>query len=114
MADFTMKANDLLPPLEATLGFESMAGVPDLSDPATVVSLIMRKDGDAQPKVNSQAVIVDVATAKVRYDWATGDTDIPGVYKAEWEVVYADGKPQTFPTKSYHEIEILADLDEGA
>ena len=31
--------------------------------------------------------------------------------QAEWEVIYPSGKPQTFPLKTYHAIDVLADLD---
>lgn len=111
MADFTMKANDRAPSIEATLGFAGTTDVPDLT--GATVDFIMSKTDAATPKVNAPAVIVDAATGRVRYDWAVGDTDETGVFKGEWQVTYADGKPQTFPTTSYHEIEILTDLDKG-
>jgi hypothetical protein len=118
VADFLMKANDLRPSIEATLGLGTPATQADrddlsttLADPTTVVSFIMRKSGDPTAKVNAAAVIVDAPARRVRYDWAIGDTDAPASYQAEWEVVGPDGKPRTFPTTSYHTIDILADLD---
>lgn len=111
MADFTMKAHDLAPSIEATLGFEGTTDIPDLT--GATVTFIMRRDSDVAPKIDADAVIVDPATGRVRYDWVTGDTDEVGVFKAEWQVLYPGAKPQTFPTKSYHEIEFLADLDGG-
>lgn len=111
MADFTMKANDLAPSIEATLGFEGTADLPDLT--GATVKFIMRADGQIAPKINALAVIVDPVAAVVRYDWVVGDTDELGIFKGEWQVTYPGDKPQTFPTKSYHEIEFLADLDQG-
>ena len=118
MADFEIKANDRLPSIEAVLGFGTGSTQADLDglaavlgNPGTRVSFIMRKDGDPAPKIDKLATIVDAAARRVRYEWAVGDTDAPGVYKAEWEVVYPDGKAQTFPLKTYHEVAVLADLD---
>jgi hypothetical protein len=107
MADFTLKANDTRPVIEATLSA-------DLTGVGTTVSFIMRKDGQPAPKVNAAAVIVDDQASVVRYVWLPADTNEPGTYKAEWEVHYPDNSVQTFPTLTYHVIEIRADLDEGA
>lgn len=113
MADFSIKANDRLPSIKATLNVQ---GAPVPLDGATKVDFVMRSKGatQAEPKVNSAAVVVDPAGGIVRYDWAAGDTSVPGSYEAEWEVTWADGKTQTFPTKTYHTIDILADLDSAA
>lgn len=108
MPDFTMKANDRLPSIAATLGFEGGAAV-DLTGAS--VQFILRPKAGTTPKVKAPAVIVAAATGAVRYDWAAVDTNTPGEYLAEWEVTFANGKPQTFPTASYHEVAILADLD---
>lgn len=63
------------------------------------------------PKVNAPCVVVDAAAGIVRYDWAAADTNTPGVYEAEWEVVGADGKPQTFPTAGYDKVTVYRDKD---
>lgn len=109
MADFEMKANDLLPVIEAILTLED-GSIPALS--GTTVSFIMAKEGELA-KVNAAASIVDAATGKVRYTWLLGDTNVPGTYRAEWEVIFPGPKPRTFPTTTYHTIAIYADLDAG-
>lgn len=121
MADFTIKANDRLPSIEATLGLGTGATQADLDAlstllgaAGTVVSFIMRKQGDPAAKVNAPATVVDSVTRVVRYDWAAGDTDTPASYQAEWEVAGQDGKTRTFPTASYHTVDVLADLDGSA
>ena len=112
MADFSIKSNDRLPVIKATL---NTAGAPVNLTGATKVDFIMRSKGPTGSlKVNSPAVVVDPTGGIVRYDWAVGDTDTPGNYEAEWEVTWGDGKPQTFPTTSYHDIEVRADLDSAA
>ena len=42
--------------------------------------------------------IVDPTIGKVEYTWRAEDTDTVGTYSAEWEVLYEDGKVETFPT----------------
>lgn len=109
---FEIKANDLKPPIRATLGFDGAA----LPGPLVgTVTFIMRAGGaptgPGTTKVNRVAVIEDAATWLVRHDWQFGDTDTPGDYVAEWEVIDVDGKPQTFPATSYHSVKIYPDLD---
>jgi hypothetical protein len=112
-----IKAHDRKPSLEAVLSFAGTTTVPALAD--SVVSFIMRKKGGAGPdftvpaKVNAAAVVVDPATATVRYDWAVADTAEPGDFLAEFEVVGPDGLTQTFPTDSYLDVRIYADLDDA-
>lgn len=36
----------------------------------------------------------------------TGDTDVPGLYKGEFTVTYADDRIETFPSSGYIEIKI--------
>lgn len=109
MADWSLKAHDRAPSIQATL---SIGGSPVyLGDAGTSVKFIMAKAQGGSPVVNAAAVIADPVNGVVRYDWAAGDTATPGNYEAEWQVTWADGKEQTFPTLSYLSITILADLD---
>jgi hypothetical protein len=102
-ADFTIKANDRLPSIQATLSA-------DLTT-ATSVKFIMKTIAGGTIKVNTTATIVTPASGVVRYDWLAIDTATPGSYQAEWEVTWTGGKKQTFPTLTYHTVDILADLD---
>jgi len=120
VSDFSIKANDTLPVIEATLGYTGLRAVPDLTSPNVKVEFIMRtaaSDGASPlagviPRVKAPASVVDAATGRVRYSWKRTDTTVPGSYLAEWEVTFPDGGVQTFPLRSYHTVDVLADLDE--
>jgi hypothetical protein len=108
MADFSIKAHDRLPAVQATL--TNASGPVDLSS-ALGVKFIMKLINGVTTKVNAAAVLIDAPSGVVRYDWIAADTDTPGSYRAEWEITWADGRKQTAPTLSYHTIDVLADLD---
>jgi hypothetical protein len=109
VADFTIKSGDRLPSIQALL---SDADGPINLSTATRVDFIMRPVAGGVPKVNAQATIVSAAGGIVRYEWAAVDTNTPGKYEGEWEVTWNDTKRQTFPTATYHDIEVRADLDD--
>jgi hypothetical protein len=108
VADYTIKAHDRRPSIQAILS--SGDGPVDLTS-ADSVDFIMRLTGGGAIKVNDAAVVVVPTSGVVRYDWAAGDTDAPGQYQAEWEVTWEPGITQTFPTLTYHTVDVLADLD---
>lgn len=107
--DRMMKANDRLPSYQVALNA-------DLTT-ATSVKFVMRAANPdwspkpGTPKVNAAAVFVDRLAGVVRYDWAAVDTDTPGLFVAEWLVIFPGGLPQRFPTESYDTIQINASLD---
>lgn len=107
MADFTIKAHDRRPSIQATLS--SGGSAVDLSS-ALSAKFIMA-NGSGTVVVNTAATIASPSQGVVRYDWGATDTATPGNYTAEWEVTWATGIKQTYPTASYHTIAILADLD---
>jgi hypothetical protein len=53
---------------------------------------------------------VDASKALAQFAWAPGDTDVPGLYRAEFKVTFGDGKVEKFPNGDYLDLEILADL----
>jgi len=108
VADFTLKAHDRLPSIQAIL---SSGTTPVDLTGATGVKFIMKATQGNAVKVNATATIVTPASGVVRYDWLSADTDTAGSYQAEWQVTWTGGKTQTFPTTTYHTVDILADLD---
>lgn len=113
MADFSIKAHDQQPSIQASL---TSSDLPiDLTN-AVDVYFIMRLVGSQTVKVNAPAsIVIPMESGFVRYDWAVGDTDTPGQYQAEWEIHWPGVLgSQTVPTLTYHTIDILADLDGAA
>jgi hypothetical protein len=47
----------------------------------------------------------------VEYRWAPGDTAVVSIYRAEFEVTFADGTVETWPNSGYIDVEVYAGLD---
>ncbi len=111
MADFYIKKNDLLPPLDAFLK-DADGNVVDLTD-ATEVNFIMQAQDSDTPKINTKgntpAQIVNPTNGQVRYSWIGTDTDTVGSYYGEFEVDWSP-KLQTFPNTGFIVIKIIDDL----
>jgi hypothetical protein len=96
MSEFTLTAGDTLPPLTSTL--TDGLGAPINLTTATV-QLRMRRVDDSALVLSEPATIDDAEAGKVRYDWAEGDTDDPGLFFAEWRITYASGARLTVPNE---------------
>lgn len=106
MYDITIKRGDSRNCIKAVL--KDSAGTPvDLTD----CSVGFHMAPLSRPAVISRAAHVeDAAAGEVWFVWAPGETDTAGVYRAEFEVVYKDGRRETFPNNGYISIQILEDL----
>lgn len=112
-ADFTIKAHDRLPSIKVMFAYRDATGALqpiDLTD-VTGVTFIMRTLTGQTPKIKAAGTIESRKDGICRYDWIAADTDTPGSYVAEWQLTWVGGRTQTFPTKTYITIDILADLD---
>jgi hypothetical protein len=88
-------------------------GVPINLMGATGTYTLVLPDGTL--KVDRGAAgIVDQATSpgEVYYLWQPADVDTAGRYREEWEIVYTDGRKETFPTKSKWYVVIEPDADD--
>jgi hypothetical protein len=103
--DFSIKQDDRRPYLKGVLKDQD----DNIYDPTGAVSILFRMEArDASTlKVDNQAVnIVDGPNGIVEYQWATGDTDTPGIYFGEIVVTPTAGVPFTFPNDGYIIIEV--------
>jgi len=105
-----IKQGDRRPVADITITRGS-AGTPVDLSLASSVTFKMRYRNRKTLKVNSAAVITNAVAGEVEYRWASGDTDTPGMYVAEWEVLWNDGTTETFPTLNTDIVRIGGDLD---
>lgn len=98
MQTFTIRQNDRLPSISATL--QDAADVPvDLTAAVSVTFNMRSVEGPLV--VSSPAAFVDRLTGRVSYDWAEGDTADPGKYRAEFEVLWSGARTETYPNVDY-------------
>ena len=104
--DVTIKRGDTRHAIRAVL--KNTQGTPvNLS--GCSVSFYMAPLG--RPPTISRAVdIHDALAGEVWVVFAPGETDVSGVYRAEFQVTYGDGRKETFPNDGYISIQILSDL----
>ena len=110
--EFTIKQNDKKPTLVATIK-DAEGNLFDLSGVDSVY-FQMRLRGSDVNKVNktdtSYATVQgDGTTGKVQYLWQDGDTDTPGMYEAEFELVWSDGEIQHVPTEEPFIVNVVKD-----
>lgn len=105
-ADYTIKQNDQGGVIRSTLADEN--GVVNLGT-ATQVLLRMTQRVSGTTKTLTAAV-ADAAGGIVSYTWQASDLAEAGTYDAEFEVTFAGGKIDTFPSMEYNEIEVTPEL----
>ncbi len=101
---FTIKRGDTSP----TLQYE-LSPTPNLTG-ATVVLNMKTTSGTATITRAAVDVVGDATDGIVEYEWISADTDTVGVYNAEFEVTYSNGKIETFPNDGYIRVKVYADL----
>jgi hypothetical protein len=115
MADFEIKRGDRRPifsvVLEDNFGQPGEAAV-DLTS-ATSATFSMWDHRTHVVKVNrgTAAIGVPATAGTVTYSWGTADIATAGLYDAEIEVLWNDGKAETFPSGSYWTVLITEDID---
>lgn len=108
MADFTITQGDARG-MTRTLK-DADGAVVNLTSASSVKFTMVDSDTVATIKINKVAcVIVTAASGLVRYDFTTTDSNTPGVYLGEFEVIFADGQVHHFPTVKMT-VEVLAKL----
>ena len=106
MADFYMRAGDLLPEIQGTIKYSDGTAVNLTS--ASAIKFHYKKQGGGSHQTRTAAV-VNAAAGQVKYTWVTSDTDTVGTYDYYWEAVFAAGR-LTAPNSGTLELQILADL----
>jgi hypothetical protein len=107
-----MKQGDLLPSLQVFFSYADPTLTLDIPTGSPLV-FTMRAEGSDTPKINRAAATIvssSGGTVVCRYDWADGDTDTVGDYRAEFEVTLNGDQALTMPTEGYLRVRIEDDL----
>jgi hypothetical protein len=102
---FIVKQGDLLPVLEGTC-LDSAGAAVNLTTAASVGFYMTPERGGLRADLVGAGAVGDPVAGKVEYVWRAGDTDTPGLYRAEFRVVWLDGSSETFPTDGYVAVEV--------
>jgi len=109
---FTIVQEDTAPPIESQL---TDSGIPvDLTDNVSNIHFYMEDKFDRvviSDDLTGRVNIVSGTEGKVEYTWRSGDTDTVGVYNSEWQVLYDDGKIETFPSRGKIRVEIVEKIE---
>ena len=112
---FTIKQNDRRPVfvviLKDNFGEQTEAPVNLTTVTGGTASFNMRAANGGAIKINrGTAQITSAAAGEVTYSWTAIDTNTVGSYEAEIEVIWSDGKAETFPNDGYWDVEIVDDI----
>jgi hypothetical protein len=106
MPVFNIKQNDTAPSIEAELVISE--GFTNLDN--SNVCFSMRSQSGMLLVDRAEAVIVNTAAMRVRYDWKPGDTTKAGTHRAEFQVTYSNGATETFPNSEDILVKITPDV----
>lgn len=89
---YSLVRGDLEPDMEIDVA--TSAGPVDLSGALDVSMRWEKPDGTV---VTVELVVIDAPTGRVKRVWASGDSDLPGVHRAQVVVTTSNDEPETFP-----------------
>ena len=107
---YRIKQNSDYPPLTATL-YQADGTLLSLENATEVLFYMRKKNGPSVIQSGVCEIITVGDIKKIRYQWQSGDTAMPGLYVAEFMVKYGD-MIQKVPNSSYSEIEIIRTLED--
>jgi hypothetical protein len=96
-ADFVIRQGDTAPRLSQELPVDDLT---DADVRLHLHGLTVVDDRDLEAEVDDDG-------STVFYDWAPEDTELAGYYSAEWQVTFADGKVQTFPSGGVYLVQVV-------
>jgi hypothetical protein len=104
---FTIKRADTGPRLVYAL---TPAAEIDLT--GATVRFNMRSRATGTVRITRAAAVIVTATGlpTVAYDWQAGDTAVPELCDAEFEVTYAGGVVETFPNNGFITVVVAGDI----
>jgi hypothetical protein len=104
--DFFIKQGDTRSPYVRTLEDANLDPV-NLAGAAVVYHMVSL--GGAET-VTGPATITDAANGQVTYSWQPNDTEVAGIYFAEWQVTFSGGAVETFPNGGHDLVLVSPEL----
>ena len=111
--EFHLKRNDTLPVLKLQLIDRSCLGsrVPfDLTGVSSATFTMKNSCGDIKIMAKT-AQILSFSGGVIQYNWEAEDTTDSGLFDAEFQLIYADGKRLSMPQIGSIKIEIENDVN---
>jgi hypothetical protein len=108
MATHEIKRNDTRPYWPVTLTYEDDTAV-NLSSVQSVF-LHVRPRSSTIVQFSVAVTVTDGPNGEVEWRPLAAETDTSGHFRCEWEVTFADGTVQTFPTRGYDRLIVLGDI----
>jgi hypothetical protein len=103
------KQNDTSPALVVVLrdGF----GAPvNLTGATVVLNTRLRPGGTVKINGGTMGAVGSAVNGKQSYSPTAANNDTSGIYEAEVEVTFANGKIRTFPSSGYFTVEVVDDV----
>ena len=107
--EFQIKENDTSPPLEGILrdGFGSPINI---TGATVVLNTRLRPGGAVKVNGGIMGAVGNAENGRVKYSWTASDTDTPGIYEAEIQITFSNGKIRTIPPKGYFLVDVTDDI----
>lgn len=107
MTDFWIKQGDTSPAITGQVLDGDLRAV-DLTD--ATVQFRAKNRATGVVVINAAGTFDDATTGLVRYQWQTADTAAEVELLAEWQVTFADGAIQTWPTPGFINVHVVGDV----
>lgn len=106
---FFWKQNDTSPALEVILrdGFGSPV---DLTGATVVLNTRLKPGGTVKINGGTMGAVGSAVNGRQTYSPTASDTDTPGIYEAEIQTTFTNGRIRTFPSEGYFTIEVVDDI----
>jgi len=113
IAIFKIKQNDTLPVVKINV---TTRGCLDEKIPfnlsGVTASTFSMADDCGSLKISSMPAQITCASGgTLQYNWIEGDTNVPGIFSAEFELYFDDGKKITVPTLGPLQVNIIKDIN---
>lgn len=106
--DFTIKQNDTSPTFDIVV----MTGLQEVVDLTgfTAPEFHMWNRRTKTLVVDGTATVPDPLSGLVRYSWVAADTDVAGLYEAEFQLTNPSGGILSIPNDGYYLVEITPEI----